>query len=510
MCSKIWLKWLIFSIDTAMCSWVTISTGNSNECDDVFMSPLLEAPGSCNLEGGVLDDCTAIPLSERASIFNSNYLIVVFNVSSANSTADNFNIVNKQEMMNYEYYEFITLSMGNRSFMLINVILSNVSMGSITPFFSSLYKQGMLIEHLIIDQMTLNSSDVQNALKFCEKSLITISIRKVYLDNHLDLTGIQFDKLSSLDFCKPLGGKLLLRQNFLIKVDPIVEDRPRSVLRVTNNGSINRNLNVIFNGSFSNQNLVWNGIMYPRFFQLLGSGNKMPSIFIEGPTFLTKDVLSYLNSAWVQLSLSRLERIEYGTISHGEEFFIDAIRLSEEYPFIHFGKNRNETVQARFFLDGDCTALNAICGVGFEACIICFMHQYGLHKTNDNVESLCGQTTTPVSLKMKKCYWGPFLEKPIEISNFEIEPMRKDNWLVDGPFCRPIDVPENYDPFTNPYGFRSIDSNQNSSESDNENWTSSSEITYEVKTAGVLNSLIKASNILTSCTISYLIFVSEV
>ena len=138
------------------------------------------------------------------------------------------------------------------------------------------------------------------------------------------------------------------------------------------------------------------------------------------------------------------------------------------------------------------------------------MHQYGLHKTNDNVESLFGQPTAPVSLKMKKCYWGPFLEKPIEISNFEIEPMHKDNLLVDGPFCRPIDVPGNYDPFTNPYGFRAIDSNQNSSESDNENWISSSEIYYEVKTAGALNSLIRAYSILTSCTFSYLILVSEI
>ena len=53
----------------------------------------------------------------------------------------------------------------------------------------------------------------------------------------------------------------------------------------------------------------------------------------------------------------------------------------------------------------------------FDACVVCFMHQYGFHRVKDKVAALC-LSNSSASKPMQKCYWTPRLNLT-EIGGFQ-------------------------------------------------------------------------------------------
>ena len=59
------------------------------------------------------------------------------------------------------------------------------------------------------------------------------------------------------------------------------------------------------------------------------------------------------------------------------------------------------STDSSLFRTGKCEQISSV-----EACEVCFMHQYGLHRVKDNVPGLC-YTESQTAKPMHKCYCTP-------------------------------------------------------------------------------------------------------
>ena len=84
------------------------------------------------------------------------------------------------------------------------------------------------------------------------------------------------------------------------------------------------------------------------------------------------------------------------------------------------------------WLAGKCLDLDA------EACELCYMHQYGLHKTNHDVPKICsGEKTVSGNFLMKSCYWDAFPPLPKEMKSVPMAQPLIDQKANSEPFCDP-------------------------------------------------------------------------
>ena len=173
----------------------------------------------------------------------------------------------------------------------------------------------------------------------------------------------------------------------------------------------------------------------------------MPEEFAQ-LNYFPKEILMFCKETGTFFLSNRLNRIEYGSITSDDKANIQRIFKKDPQGNSYDGNQLRFDVR-QGFLDSNWT--NGPCQnfVSLEkpdllfACEICFMHQYGLHRTKDNVSALCDGTSTRTinSSDMKKCYWGPLPETPEKLSNESTTAPFVDEQALRRPFCLPDDIP---------------------------------------------------------------------
>ena len=153
-------------------------------------------------------------------------------------------------------------------------------------------------------------------------------------------------------------------------------------------------------------NIYWKAQeFYPRFFDTASktSSTAANSVYFEGgPSILTKETFLFTKTIYNFLFDDHVERIEYGALTNADKsakFRLAAANETFGLPFTmedqksfdegncnDMGRGTNDTKQKLFL------------------CAACFMHQYGLNRTNDEVDGFCKNGTKPAG-SMQKCYW---------------------------------------------------------------------------------------------------------
>ena len=135
----------------------------------------------------------------------------------------------------------------------------------------------------------------------------------------------------------------------------------------------------------------WSG---PGFFpnvytEKAGSPNLVYN-FGKGQNYIHKETLLYIptNNDYSSVATidQRIDKIEYGTFTTKD----GKVKMSLTY--------HESPIEDKKFEDGRCNELPV------DHCPICFMHQYQMHRTKDNVAEKCFQKGK-IEGKMKKCYW---------------------------------------------------------------------------------------------------------
>ena len=348
----------------------------------------------------------------------------------------NTTYLNRVRFPNWPYRTGWTYILGGKTYALLDIDFYGVNISQMEVLVRNLRSQDILIENVRLRNVSINSTDLKNALSLMKESLLSIQIVQTTFDTFVDFRNISFKQLGRVILCNNTGSQFLFSSNFIVRqgmeIDPWHD---YAGLKVCSSEVINTHLNIILNGSIINHTVFWVGNMYPRFFQMkpLGHVNNhqviYKNIFVSGPKYLTKDVFAYLGpidwpNSYLRINVSNIDRIEFGALANTNAMILG-------------GLTRNESLETRLFLDGDCTALSCI---SIDSCMICFMHQYGLHKTDDNLAELCKMAITP-KLPPKKCYWGPYMDLPEEVAGLDIMPFQTDSAIKNVPYCRPKDVP---------------------------------------------------------------------
>ena len=101
----------------------------------------------------------------------------------------------------------------------------------------------------------------------------------------------------------------------------------------------------------------------------------------------------------------------------------------------------------KYWLNGNCTKMPKQ-----DICALCFMHQYGLHLTKDNLSEICaGKVEPDPEITMKRCYWDPFAIVPFNMRNHSLAHPLFDEDILWGEYCPPDDVEFKSTPLQNDY-----------------------------------------------------------
>ena len=166
---------------------------------------------------------------------------------------------------------------------------------------------------------------------------------------------------------------------------------------------------------------------FPEFYQTSKESQFYTNVSLMGSnksTYLHKEVFFHTGSInLIQLS-GYIDRIEYGTFALPgkiKQFFCN-----------NATDNPNCTEMESLFLEGECSSLEQ------NLCEICYMHQYGFHRTMDNVKAKCSNKE-PVQYSMMTCFWREIQPIPQSMKNLSID----SSWLnTDVKPCRsfPFDI----------------------------------------------------------------------
>ncbi|XP_075264631.1 uncharacterized protein LOC142356693 [Convolutriloba macropyga] len=133
-----------------------------------------------------------------------------------------------------------------------------------------------------------------------------------------------------------------------------------------------------------------------------------------------------------------LDRIEYGTISSQNQMVMHELALHKEL------LNRsyymvNETKSA--WLAGRCKDLNVITNqTNSPLCQACFMHQYGLNRSEHNLTEMCEGVIPGPTTGVKRCYWAPLPKQSDFVKGFKVVDPIIDQDIANGPFCPPPEL----------------------------------------------------------------------
>ena len=150
---------------------------------------------------------------------------------------------------------------------------------------------------------------------------------------------------------------------------------------------------------------------FPQFYQnqIVESSNNPLSMNLAGTksaNFMHKEVFQYVKSIKITYLSEFIDRIEYGTFALPEKI--------KQFFCLDSSQNCDVTEVEALFLEGECEKLNQ------TLCEICLMHQYGMHRTNDNVALRC-ERREKVDRLMVKCFWRDVQPIPSSMRSLNID-----------------------------------------------------------------------------------------
>ena len=99
----------------------------------------------------------------------------------------------------------------------------------------------------------------------------------------------------------------------------------------------------------------------------------------------------------------------------------------------------NETKSA--WLAGRCKDLNVITNqTNSPLCQACFMHQYGLNRSEHNLTEMCEGVIPGPTTGVKRCYWAPLPKQSDFVKGFKVVDPIIDQDIANGPFCPPPEL----------------------------------------------------------------------
>ena len=132
-----------------------------------------------------------------------------------------------------------------------------------------------------------------------------------------------------------------------------------------------------------------------------------------GPEFFSKEILQFSGYMYALAIGENILRIEYGSLANDKKIYSKYFNLAENNLNIGrgaiFDMEKNNKELTGKFLSGDCVGLNAKSiedenQMEYFLCEVCLMHQYGLHRTKDNIRQICEGGKNPNGGK-KNCFW---------------------------------------------------------------------------------------------------------
>ena len=194
---------------------------------------------------------------------------------------------------------------------------------------------------------------------------------------------------------------------------PIRIEKFLKILKVDNFTMVKTNTYYDITNVFLSANLntfTWEATkFFPQFYQPSNTSQFSTKVNITGnkiANYLHKEVFFYCRSINLIHLSNNIERIEYGTFAlpgRFKQFFCDRSTNDSECTRIE-----------SLFLEGKCHFFEQ------TLCEICYMHQYGFHKTLDNVKHKCSRKE-PTQYTMLKCFWRDIQPIPESMQNLEID-----------------------------------------------------------------------------------------
>ncbi|XP_075265532.1 uncharacterized protein LOC142357926, partial [Convolutriloba macropyga] len=294
--------------------------------------------------------------------------------------------------------------------------------------------------------MNLDMDDFHQVLDMTKDSLDSLNIFQTFdePDRTLDLSGVKLKKLQLREnnFKAKLGDNLNL-QNFEFYKQPLENEK----------------LNIFLNRSQPDENneieLDWcansNGQkdqFTPHFFSSRENDSDAKIILNIRPSFhqryLKKETLINAGKIYKLCLPINYYRIEYGALSNGDQLIAESIAKSED----NDNSCKDQPTSANFsdialkdkWVKGQCKYLPKF------ICELCFMHQYGLHKYDDNVTTLCSRNTRDDEFKgeMVHCYWDDIEPAPEEMKQQGGKSLQTLPYTASTirlkEFCRPKDI----------------------------------------------------------------------
>ena len=160
--------------------------------------------------------------------------------------------------------------------------------------------------------------------------------------------------------------------------------------------------------------IIWEADkFFPHFYQTSNEPPFYTNVSLVGSknsAYLHKEVFFYTGSINLIHLSEYIDRIEYGTFAlpgKFKQFFCNKTSDNSECTRIE-----------SLFLEGECRSLPQ------NLCEICFMHQYGFHRSMDNVKEKCSNSES-IQYSMMTCFWREIQPIPQSMKNLSID----TSWL---------------------------------------------------------------------------------
>ena len=323
-------------------------------------------------------------------------------------------INNKQQAQNCSHFSLIIdqspiEKFGSLAQVAKNPLL-NSKIGLLT--FRNLPRLSPLELGKFVDNLTKFTTDIRqsgNILNVKLSLTMKMLFQTRYDQNYLDINSFyeRFSSITASSLFKPVSFKnpLILKNTEIVHFDGTSFKNPPNFIAFSGNQS----------------QIHWESYnFHPQFYRIVEMNTSYDKsaneIFINGTAnYLSKEVFAYSGDvATIGLS-SDIQRIEYGSLANEQNFRTNCFKNLSDYQSqnvcLDHSKNDKEN-----FLNGNCAKLS-----DKFLCEICFMHQFGLHKKDDNVTGLCTSGTSKHQFMVRRCYWRPLQPVPTALKKYRID-----------------------------------------------------------------------------------------
>ena len=372
----------------------------------------------CTCNNSILTSCD-LQVETKKSSNETRCRLEIVNMDIKN-ISNNFTIkTNNKQLENCSHISLVIDSSSVENFGNLAQVAKSSLLRSETGFLTFKNLPGVTAYDLekLIEQLTEKTEDITCQLGKNLNAKLNLNIDTVFRnyiqEDYFDIVSF-YNRFSSVfvnNLFKPVTFK-----------NPLILDKTSSMH--FDNSLFKNKLNfVALSGNQSK--IYWeNYDFYPQFYRVedrsKNSNKSVGEIFINGSSsYILKEVFAYSGEVDTIGLNHHVQRIEYGALANTKTLRANCFKnlSSHGAQKVCFDQSRNDK---KNFLNGSCTKMS-----DKFLCEICFMHQFGLHKTVNNVTQLCNGTSE-YRLMTRECYWRPLQPVPIALRDYQI-----DNSFID-------------------------------------------------------------------------------